>query len=360
MVGSVVACGALLVACAPWPRVHVAAGRTAGDVAACKEQLVQPGCSLAPSTSIGPLEAPIPAAVGPVSSACPAWAKDCDPRPPAKVVGDVNNLGRLVQSADDLLFSGDEQAAWAQLDQVLKVDSRYPPALFLMSQITDDPHKLLGELSEVYTPQPGETLRQIAAARLGDARWCYALARYNDIAVPRSLEVGRSLRVPPLGGRRSAPIPAATTTLPAPAVGSTPPAVASAGLSSLDVGGLPPSRPSTGSAEAGAGRGTGVSDAEQAFRLAGAAEKSGKAELAYVLHMRAFTLGHVPSGERAAVLRQELITRHKRIARVATERQDPDRAIKAWRNVLELDPQDGMASAELHKLLIRKDAPKAP
>jgi predicted TPR repeat methyltransferase len=141
-------------------------------------------------------------------------------------------------------------------------------------------------------------------------------------------------------------------------------------VSKLDLEGLPPTpaglaagagaaKPATGTVEAGAARGDGASDAEQAFRRASAAEKSGKAELAYVHYMRAFTLGHVPSGERAAVMRQELITRHKRIARVAIERQDADRAIKAWRNVLELDPQDSTASAELHKLLLRKDALKA-
>jgi tetratricopeptide (TPR) repeat protein len=347
----------------------------AGHVAACMVLLMQAACSHTPPTAIGPLVAPIARQTGPISPECPTWVKNCDKRSAAQLVGDVNDLGRLVQTADDLLFNGDEQAAWAQLNQALKIDSRHRPALFLMSQITDDPHKLLGELSEVYKPLPGETLRQIAAVRLGDARWCYALARYNGIAVPRTLEAGSSLRVPPLDARRpaqarSAPSPAAVPPVAAPAVVVTAPAVGPVGVSKLDLEGLPPTsvglaagggaaKPATGTVEAGTARGDVASDAEQAFRRASAAEKSGKAELAYVHYMRAFTLGHAPSGERAAALRQELITRHKRTARVATERQDPDRAIKAWRNVLELDPQDSTASAELHKLLIRKDAPKA-
>jgi tetratricopeptide (TPR) repeat protein len=237
---------------------------------------------------------------------------------------------------------------------------------------------------------PGETLRQIAAARLGDAHWFYALARYNNIAVPRDLDATRSLKVPPRGGApRLRPAPARAAASPGPAVapvvapvaspapvtvvaapaapapaplaGHATPAVPAAPAPGLpNLNNLPPT--SAGPAGgAGEGRSSPAgTDADQAFRRASAAEKAGKIDQAYALYMRALTLGHTGAAERAGVMRQELIARYRRDARVAVERQDPERAIKAWRFVLELDPDDAMATAELRKLQRRKDAPKAP
>jgi tetratricopeptide (TPR) repeat protein len=332
------------------------------------------GASQGQSAAIGPLVAPAPGAAALTTPNCATLAKNCDKRAPPVVASDVDELARLVQAADDFLFAGDEKSAWIQLNRALRIDPGHRAALLLMSQITDDPRKLLGELTDTHVPRPGETLRQIAAARLGDARWFFALARYNGIEVPRALDSTRSLRVPPIGSRvapvvgRSAPTSPsgrlAATSSPAGMAASPvalPPAAAAAptvNLRSPPSSGVPAAARPPGAAPAAASGSDPVVDAEGAFRQAAAAEKSGRIELAYVHYMRAFTLGHPGAGERAAAMRQELISRHKRAARTAQERGDLDRAYRAWRNVQELDPDDSAASAEVRRLQqqARKDA----
>jgi tetratricopeptide (TPR) repeat protein len=354
--------------------------------------------------------APIPATAETVSPQCPAWVTPCVGAPAKPVVGDVGDLPRLVQTADDLLFAGDEKAAWQQLNEALKIDPKHRPALWLMSQISDDPRKLLGDMSEPYTVGKGESLRQIAAARLGDARLFYALARFNNIQVPRQLEAGRSILLPlpatgagpakaPAGKRTAAsgadagaasntagappPAPAvrATTTTAAPtlplASGAAAPGPAAsatdtatrAGTSttaSIAVRAVAPAAALGDTTAVAAGsttRTTGAAvpatsggDGDLAFRRAAAAEKAGKTEQAYAGFMRALALGHSGAAERAGALRQELIAQQKRVARTALERQNLDVAIKALRTVLELDPGDSAADADLRKAQRRRDA----
>jgi tetratricopeptide (TPR) repeat protein len=355
--------------------------------------------------------APIPATAEAVSPLCPAWVTPCVGAPAGPVVGDVGDLPRLVQTADELLFAGDEKGAWQQLNAALKIDPKHRPALLLMSQISDDPRKLLGDMSEPYTVGKSESLRQIAAARLGDARLFYALARYNNIAVPRQLEAGRSILLPlaatgagPLkaaagkrgaasgadaaaaSGNSAASTPAARA---AAAIPAAPPAMPQASTntpgsaatqvdtapragtgSAVTTGGAirapAPTPPLTDAATTGTGalaRTPGTSapaasggDAELAFRRAAAAEKAGKAEQAYAGFMRALALGHPGAADRASALRQDLIAQQKRVARTALERQNFDIAIKALRNVLELDPGDVAAGDELRKVQRRRDA----
>ncbi|MEY2689007.1 MAG: hypothetical protein RL375_3205, partial [Pseudomonadota bacterium] len=208
--------------------------------------------------------APIPATAETVSPQCPAWVTPCVGAPARPLVGDVGDLPRLVQAADDLLFAGDEKGAWQQLNEALKIDPKHRPALLLMSQITDDPRKLLGDMTEPYTVGKGESLRQIAAARLGDARLFYALARYNQIPVPRQLDAGRSILLPlpptgagplragaagstPAGAPARAPAPQA-----APSPVSPPPASSTAAPTPAAVAETP-SRPGSSATTPGAG-----------------------------------------------------------------------------------------------------------
>jgi hypothetical protein len=355
--------------------------------------------------------APIPATAEAVSPLCPAWVTPCVGAPAGPIVGDVGDLPRLVQTADELLFAGDEKGAWQRLNEALKIDPKHRPALLLMSQISDDPRKLLGDMSEPYTVGKGESLRQIAAARLGDARLFYALARYNNVAVPRQLEVGRSILLPlaatgagparAAAGKRSAasgadaaaasgntgastpairaatPITAAPPPMPQAGIGvpgsaamsvdtasrAAPGAAATTGTgvrvpaptspvtdATAGVAGASARTPGTGAPAASGG------DGELAFRRAAAAEKAGKTEQAYAGFMRALALGHPGAAERAGALRQDLIAQQKRVARTALERQNFDIAIKALRTVLELDPGDSAAGEELHKVQRRRDA----
>jgi tetratricopeptide (TPR) repeat protein len=369
--------------------------RPAGAAGACLlALLLVSACAATGSNTV----APIPATAEAVSPRCPAWVTPCTAPPARPLVGDVGDLPRLVQLADDLLFAGDEQGAWQQLNDALKIDPKHRPALLLMSQISDDPRKLLGDISEPYTVVKGESLRQIAAARLGDARLFFALARYNHIAVPRQLEAGRSILLPlpatsagpaRAGAARRAPpsgsdAAAAGNSAGAPAVavaGAGAAAVAAVNTASVDTA----ARASPGaSVEAGTGIGpratvptatigdaasaapartTGAGtpassggDADLAFKRAAAAEKAGKNEQAYAGFMRALALGHPGAADRAGALRQELIAQQRRVARTALDRQNLDTAIKALRNVLELDPGDSSAAEDLRKAQRRKDA----
>lgn len=365
------------------------------------------GCTATGSNTV----APIPATADTVSPKCPAWVTPCVDASAGPLVGDVGDLPRLVKTADDLLFAGDEKAAWQQLNEALKIDPKHRPALLLMSQISDDPRKLLGDMNEPYIVGTGESLRQIAAARLGDARLFYALARYNNIAVPRQLDAGRSILVPlpattagparDAAARRaasgvdsntasgSAGAPPSASRAPAPPVTPPPPAPqASPGVPgpaapALDaaprpvtgtgVRAAPPLAPVAGRGEAGAGTtpattsgtsprpaGSGAparpgGDADLAFKRAAAAEKAGKTGQAYAGFMRALALGHPGAAERAAALRQDLIAQQKRVARTALDRRNLDVAIKALRTVLELDPGDNVAADELRKAQRRRD-----
>jgi hypothetical protein len=72
----------------------------------------------------------------------------------------------------------------------------------LLAQIDTDPHVLLGRESYSYVLRPGETLSTVAQRALGNPMLFYALARYNNIAVPSSAAPGQTIQVP---GRRPAP-----------------------------------------------------------------------------------------------------------------------------------------------------------
>lgn len=58
-----------------------------------------------------------------------------------------------------------------------------------------------------YTVQPGDTLFKIAQAQYGDGDLFFLVQAYNDIADPRDLEVGQTLRMPVLAGVWEPPAP---------------------------------------------------------------------------------------------------------------------------------------------------------
>jgi hypothetical protein len=84
----------------------------------------------------------------------------------------------------------------------------------LLTQIDTDPMQLLGRENYSYTVREGETLSIIAARLLGTPMMFYALARYNNIAVPMSVGPGQVILVP---GRRPAPPPQPRPQRPTPA-----------------------------------------------------------------------------------------------------------------------------------------------
>jgi hypothetical protein len=103
------------------------------------------------------------------------------------------------------LNRGDAAAARRKLTAILRRRSDHGVARQLLAQIDTDPRTLLGTQSYSYTLRPGETLSTVAGRALGNPMLFYALARYNDIAVPSSVVPGQTIQVP---GRRPAPPPA--------------------------------------------------------------------------------------------------------------------------------------------------------
>jgi len=133
------------------------------------------------------------AACGPTTGTHPAspWAQPVATKPIAKPKAEG-----AAAPAVTALWEGNATKADKQLRKILKKTPNDPLARKLLKQITDDPHKLLGSDNYPYKVKPGETLWGLSQRILGDPMMFYALARYNDIAVPRSLAAGTTIRIP--------------------------------------------------------------------------------------------------------------------------------------------------------------------
>jgi hypothetical protein len=124
----------------------------------------------------------------------------------------------------DLLNRGDADQARAE---VRRLQSDYPgnrAADDLLQQIDGDPKALLGTDSFAYAVQPGDTFPTLASRFLGAGSKFYALARYNGIAVPSTLQPGQTIMIPgrqrdpaPLRERRAVRPPRQTGTVQSPA-----------------------------------------------------------------------------------------------------------------------------------------------
>jgi LysM repeat protein len=155
-----VACGLCLTACASAPSIPATSG-------------LPTGADEVSEVSAGGLEAAV--TPGPV-----------DGKP-----------AQSVARAAELLALGKEVEARSMLQIILGGSPRDSAALHFMRQIETDPVKLLGPSSpDKYIVQPGDTMSGLADRFLGDSRLFYALSRYNGLAAPNALSVGRSLQIP--------------------------------------------------------------------------------------------------------------------------------------------------------------------
>jgi LysM domain-containing protein len=115
----------------------------------------------------------------------------------AAAQGDPNWRGREeVRDAIALLNRGEAVAARAKLMGVLRRQPGDDVARRLLQQIDTDPRELLGRENYSYTLRAGETLSTVAQRALGNPMLFYALARYNNIAVPESVAPGQTILVP--------------------------------------------------------------------------------------------------------------------------------------------------------------------
>ena len=90
----------------------------------------------------------------------------------------------------------------------LKFDPHNVLALLMLRQLTEDSVVMLGKEYFLYKVLPGDNLSKIAERFLGDKYLFYALARYNNISVPRQLQAGQIIKVPGKAPKNPAPIPA--------------------------------------------------------------------------------------------------------------------------------------------------------
>ena len=240
---------------------------------------------------------------------------------------------KLAIAAADLLETGNEDQAKAELQRVLAGDPNNKLAQNLLRQITADPVATLGRESFPYTVRATDTLSRIAGRFLGDIYAFYILARYNDIKIPRQVSGGQVIRIP-----GKAPPPG---TLEAEPRRTDKPATGAATSPAAPI----PAEPSAG---------------EKALTSADAAEKRGDLERAYSDY-RAATGSELSSDAqtKAEGLRRRLVQRYTLNARSAFAKQDLDGAIRHWDRVMQLDPGNDTARLEQQKAMALKEKIKS-
>lgn len=139
---------------------------------------------------------------------------------PASVAADSASKDTVARAAE-LLASGKEAEAKAVLHAVLAASPKDTAAQHFLRQIETDPVKLLGEASpEPYVVQTGDTMSGLADRFLGDGRLFYALSRYNGLAAPNALAVGRTLKLPVTAKRPTSTTTTASATVATPKASS--------------------------------------------------------------------------------------------------------------------------------------------
>ena len=227
-----------------------------------------------------------------------------------------------------MLETGNEEAAKRELHRALALDAQSALAKNLTRQIESDPVTVHGRESFAYTVRSGETLSLVAERFMKDKYLFYALARYNDIKVPRLVASGQVIRVPgkapvavagplPVTPKPStAPPPSVQVTVPPPAALPAPPAVVA---------------PSPG---------------EVAMRKAAAAEKDGNLVQARADYLIAASHGQPGAAAKAEALRKSLVTQYSTEARRRLAGQNLDGALAQWQQALVLEPDNAVALRE--------------
>ncbi len=285
----------------PWHALSPAlAALLALVLAACAQQPPAGAPASAASAPAAPASAPEPAKAAPPAPA------ERDPNPSA-------TAAKLALNAVDLLETGNEEQAAAELKRALALDPNNKLAQSLTRQMAEDPVARFGRESFPYVVKSGDTLSRIAGRFLGDIYLFHALARYNGIKVPRQVGGGQTLRIP---------------------------------------GKAPPPEPKTAAGAEPAE----LTPAQQAFRGAQAAERAGDLDKALAEYKTAAGMNYPGAGVGLVNVRKKLVDKHSKAARTALARQNLDAAIEAWDQVLAIKPDDSTAQLERQKVLRLKDA----
>ncbi|NML18279.1 LysM peptidoglycan-binding domain-containing protein [Azohydromonas caseinilytica] len=318
-------------------------------------------------------DAPSPVATTPAPAPQPAVLPVPGPASPAA----QQQAQKMALGAVSTLEAGQEVQARAELQRALALDPQNKLAQSLLRQMSEP--VITPRESFSYTVRPGDTLSSIAERFMGDKFLFYALARFNDIKVPRQLSSGQALRVPGTGQpavvERERPAPRAQAPEP---VRRPPTAVAEKPAPVTEKAGpvaeksppvserhVPPAEkpaapvpvvaPVT-APPAPAAAPPGPSPAERALLSAEAAERAGNVEkaMAEVQQVSGLEPGS-PLASRQVALKKKLVGRMASNARGAFARQDLDGAIRHWDRVLQLDPGNDTARLERQRAVALKE-----
>jgi tetratricopeptide (TPR) repeat protein len=291
---------------------------------ACQQTPTQPAAAAPAATGAPAPEAP--PSVAETAPGTPAAA----PAPTGPVTPTAQHEAqKTALAAMGLLEAGREDEARIELQRALAQDPNNKLALNFKRQVEADPLAALGRESFSYTVRPNESLSMIAGRFLGDIYAFYILARYNNIAVPRQVAGGQTLRIP-----GKAPAVVRESPRAEPVTSATTPTVAVP---------APPPEPSAG---------------ERALRAGEEAERRGALDEAFDHYARAASLNERSAGAKMEHLRKQLVQRHSLSARTAFAKQDLDAAIRAWERVLVVDPGNDTAKLERQRALALKEKAK--
>ena len=286
----------------------------------------------APAPPTVPEPEPVPAIVLPAAPATPAAQRQAQ---------------QAALAAAEMLETGNEEAAKRELQRALALDAQNALAQNLTRQIGTDPVAVHGRESFAYTVRSGETLSLVAERFMKDKYLFYALARYNDIKVPRLVANGQVIRVPGkapavVDARPREPRPATPDVAqrPAPPQSTPAPATAAAPQPQPQAQALPPEAPPAPPAAAA------PSPGEAAMRKAAAAEKAGNLVQARTEYLIAASHSQPGAAAKAEASRKSLVTQYSTEARRRLARQDLDGALAQWQQALALEPDNAVALRE--------------
>lgn len=112
--------------------------------------------------------------------------------PEEKPAVQKSDLSQIIRMLED----GQQDQARAALKAFRAKDPKNPVALSLQQQLEADPVRMLGQPTDTYTVQSGDTLGGLAERFLGNPLKFVILARYNHIARSKDLRVGQIIRLP--------------------------------------------------------------------------------------------------------------------------------------------------------------------
>jgi tetratricopeptide (TPR) repeat protein len=259
------------------------------------------------------------------------------PPPPKPVVHSPEQARALTRDALEPLQAGDEEKARVMLEQAQLLDPGYELPRRLLQQIFSDPQRDYGSQSFTYRVERGDTLATIAQRFLNDKYLFYALAKYNDIKVPKNLTVGQTIRIWGKPPRVAPPRVAAAESALEPRVAEPPRPQVEAPAKPPE----PPPAPAPEVPKVSPAR----AEADKLVAQGQRAQQTGRPEAALAAYDAALKRdpSHPDAARLAASARKEQAALLNKEATAEFSRQNLCTAISLWNRVIELDPEQRLA-----------------